>query len=249
VANNDLTVSPPASEGRASNSIPFWHSRGLVASLALLAAAIAPTTAMVTALVNRSRDLELAQQEHEHKVKMDYLGKAVDPAIEEAYKHSVLRLLATDQLHLKKWATGELERSKEQCDKLATTQSNLKGVTAELAALKERIRKLKLTPEAETAAKLAELDTLRAKQQSESATHQCGGCLLLPTSMQATCYANCLVPPHVDFSRLRNTPGTGSILGRASADGAGVLAGTGTGTKATVSRSTGGATDPAIEIK
>jgi hypothetical protein len=195
----DPPEQPPASEGAAARpkapgakSEPFWNSKAFIAALALIGAAVGP----VTTWVSKRAELDLAREDHlhatglavqeqQHKIRMDYFSRAIDPSLDASYRQRVLRFLrrSKDDPSLKGWAEEELR----------DVDSEIERLRREREVAEAQIARLRSTVSTTTARAAQQVQAERvARAAAESESLNAGRCISGCNDEENACESQCL---------------------------------------------------------
>lgn len=159
---------PP--EKPAEPSEPFWNSKAFIAFMTGMLTAIPAITVAVVTHLNNEAQIQLARDDHEHtqalalqeqqhKIRMDYFSRAIDPVNDAEYRQRVLRFLVRDEHDqaLSEWAQVELN---EVAPEAAALRARLEAAEAQIAATEAQV----------TAAETAQRDALERAQRLRAAS-------------------------------------------------------------------------------
>ncbi len=208
----DASIVEPAEAGRPGapsiptpSGEPFWNSKGFIAALALIGAAVPPMMTWIT----KDAELRLAESEHRHtqalaaqeqrhKIRMDYFSRAIDPANDAEYRERVLRFLgrSEDDPALREWAREELDVVAPQAAERRTQHASLRAELGEL--------------ESQVAAERAQRERVEGELAEARAPQQADARRLACTTARNRCEAvcrndtTCLVECTIEGARCRS---------------------------------------------
>ena len=122
------------------NKLPWWQNVKVVTALGALIAAAMPVTTLVSGFIQRGTELQLNAQKQSHKIRMDYINRALSPNMAEADRELIFGLFAEmeDQPALQRWGKT---RQKSLVSKISALEQKLKIKEEQEAKQKEIIKK------------------------------------------------------------------------------------------------------------